>query len=204
MRSATIALFLSLCLLFTTAPAVAAGAEDSTGIVTGTVNLRSAKKYPTLVYFEQTTEGHGSVSTVNPVMDQKGKVFLPRVLPVLVGTTVEFLNSDSFAHNVFSPDGEEYDLGKWSQGEERSYTFEQAGVYTQLCRVHPEMVGYVVVLKTPYFAMADQEGKFRIPAVPSGTWTVKIWNERLRSKQLNKTFPVEVAEGQEIKVDLSF
>lgn len=182
----------------------AAAADEATGVVTGVINHRSVKKYPTLVYFEQATEGHFNAPAVDPVMDQRGKVFSPHVLPVLMGTTVEFLNSDSFAHNVFSPDGEKYDLGKWDQGQKRTHTFEQPGVYTQLCRVHPEMVGYVVVLKTPYSAMADQEGKFRIPEVPAGTWTLKIWNERLRSKQLNKSFTVEVAEGQETKVDLSF
>jgi plastocyanin len=200
----TIALLLSLFLFFPTAPAVAETTDDGTGIVTGTVNHRSVKKSPTVVYIEEIPGAKFNPPAAKPVMDQRGKVFIPEVLPVLVGTTVEFLNSDNFDHNVFSPDGEEYDLGKWAEGEKRSHTFDQAGVYTQLCRVHPEMVGYVVVFKTPYFAIADEEGKFQIPEVPSGTLTLKIWNERLRPKQLKKSFTVDVAEGKETEIDLSF
>ncbi|MDA2933089.1 carboxypeptidase regulatory-like domain-containing protein [Acidobacteria bacterium AH-259-D05] len=182
----------------------AAAAADATGMVTGIVNHPSVKRFPTVIYIEEIPGGKFSPPGVNPIMDQRGKVFLPHVLPVLVGTTVEFLNSDSFDHNVFSPDGEEYDLGKWSKGGKRSYSFNQPGVYTQLCRVHPEMVAYAVVVKTPHFAVADEEGKFRIPEVPPGTWILKIWNERLRPKQLEKSFTVDVTEGQETEIDISF
>lgn len=200
MRTLTaIGMLLSLTWVFP-----AAAADDARGIATGVINHSSVKKYPTLVYFEEISGGKFSPPAVNPVMDQRRKVFSPHVLPVLVGTTVEFLNSDTFDHNVFSPDGEEYDLGKWGQGEKRSYTFKQPGVYTQLCRVHPEMVAYVVVVKTPHFVMADKEGKFRIPNLPPGTWTLRMWNERLRSEQLEKSFTVKVTEGQEVKMDISF
>ena len=135
-------------------------------------------------------------------LDQKGKVFKPRVLPVLVGTKVEFLNNDDLEHNVFSPDGEKYNLGKWKKGQVRSYTFKRPGAYVQLCSLHPEMVGYVYVAKTPYFAVVKKDGSFKIPGVPPGTWKLKVWNERFRSKSLKKTFPVTVSADKVTEVSL--
>jgi plastocyanin len=136
------------------------------------------------------------------VLDQKNKEFIPRVLPVLVGTVVDFINNDDFEHNVFSPDGGGYNLGTWGKSQKRSHTFDTAGVYVQLCKVHPEMVAYIVVLKTPYFALADAEGKFKIPGVPAGTWKLKIWNERLKPKQLDITYEIKVDEGKEAEIEI--
>lgn len=181
-----------------------AGSAATGGNVTGTVNHPSATAFPTVVYVERTTGGTFTPPSVHPVIDQKGKVFLPHVLAVLVGTTVDFLNGDDFEHSVFSPDGEKYDLGKWGKGQKRSYTFKRAGVYTQLCNLHPEMIGYVVALETPYFALADKQGAFQIRDVPAGTWTVKVWNERLRPNQLQKSFSVTLADGQGARVEVAF
>lgn len=179
-----------------------AEAKKGTGIAKGTVKHATVKKYPTVVFIEEITGKTFDAPSKKPLMDQKGKVFLPVVLPVLVGTTVDFANSDDIAHNVFSPDNEKYDLGNWGKGEIRSYTFKRAGAYTQLCSLHPEMIAYVVACKTPYFVVADGEGHFRIPNVPAGTWKLKIWNERLKAKQLEKTFEIKVEEGKEVSLDL--
>ena len=176
-------------------------AADETGTITGVVNHASVSRAPTVVYIDEMPGRSFTPPKAAPVIDQKNKAFLPKVLPVLVGTTVDFLNSDSFEHNVNSPDGEKYDLGKPQKGEKKSYTFKRAGVYTQLCNLHPEMIGYVVVLKTPYFAVADQSGKFLIPNVPAGAWKLKVWNERLRPAQLEKAVDAKVVAGQEVKVD---
>ncbi|MBI4456286.1 MAG: hypothetical protein HY644_10345 [Acidobacteria bacterium] len=178
-------------------------ADGGTGIVSGAVNDPSAKRFPTLVYLEGIPDQKLTPPAINPTITQKQKTFLPGVLPVLVGTTVEFLNNDGFDHNVFSPDGEKYDLGTWGKGK-RSYTFKQPGVYTQLCKLHPEMIAYVVVLKTPSFAVVDEAGKFRIPNVPAGAWKLKVWNERLKPIQLGKPFAVQVTAGQEAKIEVTF
>lgn len=185
-------------------PLILAASGDITAAVNGVVNHSSVKKYPTIVYIEEIPGRQFASPEKHAAMDQKGKVFLPHVLPILVGTTVDFLNSDAFDHNVFSPDGESYDLGKWGQGEKRSHTFSKPGVYTQLCKVHPEMVGYILVLKTPHFALADKEGRFRIPEVPVGTWTLKVWNERLRPGQLKKSFSIAVSAGREASLEITF
>ena len=190
----------TLCLLALGFFSLASAADDP-GTIAGTVIHASVKRFPTLVYIEDVPAQKFAPPAANPTIDQKGKAFLPHVLPVLVGTTVEFLNSDSFQHNIFSPDGEKYDLGNSGQGQKRSYTFKRPGVYTQLCNLHPEMSAYVLVVKTPYFAVADQAGKFSIPNVPAGTWKLKVWNERLKPAQLGKSYDVKVVSGQEVRID---
>lgn len=162
------------------------------GIIRGKVKHKYVRRYPAVVYVEEMPGLRFTPPSKPAVMDQKGKVFKPRVLPVLVGTTVKFANNDDFEHNVFSPDGEKYNLGNWKKGENRQYTFKRANAYVQLCSIHPEMVGYVVALKTPYFALAKKDGTFEIANVPPGEWKVKVWNERFRKKSLSKSFKVTV------------
>ncbi|HLY72994.1 MAG TPA: plastocyanin/azurin family copper-binding protein [Planctomycetota bacterium] len=177
-------------------------AQEKTGSIAGTCQHSSVKKFPTLVFIDVMPGKEFKAPEKPTVMDQKNKEFNPRLLPILVGTSVEFINNDDFEHNVFSPDGEGYNLGNWGKGQKRSHTFNSPGVYVQLCKVHPEMVSYIVVLKTPYFAIADAEGKFKVPGVPAGTWKLKIWNERLKPKQLDATYEVKVEEGKEAEIEI--
>jgi hypothetical protein len=116
------------------------------------------------------------------VEDQKHMAFVPHVLVVLKGTTVQFLNSDPVGHNVYWPSisGNKklaHNMGTWPQGQEKSFTFNDLGVAPLLCNVHPEMSGYVVVVPTPYFAVTDKEGDFEIKDVPDGSYTLKTWSE---------------------------
>ncbi|HEY5164028.1 MAG TPA: carboxypeptidase regulatory-like domain-containing protein [Terriglobales bacterium] len=116
------------------------------------------------------------------VIDQKGLLFQPHVVVVLVGTTVDFLNSDNVAHNVFWPSisGDKkagHNLGTWPKGEKKPYKFEKAGVVPLLCNVHPEMSGYVVVTPSPYYAETDASGNYKIADVPDGKYTVTAWHE---------------------------
>ncbi len=119
-------------------------------------------------------------------IDQKNLVFWPHVLPVLVGTTVDFLNNDAVLHNVFSPDGcaEKFNLGTWPKGEIRSYTFKKECVAaTLLCKVHPEMEAFVVSVPTPYFTVTKPDGSFKIEGVPDGSYTIKVWHPKLKPTQ---------------------
>lgn len=141
-----------------------------------------------VVYIEK-IDGESFPVPANPVvMDQKGKTFLPKVLPVLVGTRVDFLNSDPFAHNVFTPDkcADEFNLGSWPIGETRSHTFIRPCAAVMLCNVHPGMIGYIVAVETPYFAVTDADGNYRIE-VPDGTYTVTVWHERLKTSSQEVT-----------------
>ncbi len=153
-------------------------AAEETGDIAG--KLTGNKKYfrDAIVYIEK-APGHHKAPAKPVELDQQNHRFVPAVLPVVRGTTVSFLNNDHEAHNVFSPDNEKYDLGNWTAGEAREYTFKQTGVYTQLCKLHPSMIGYVVVLQNAYFAQVDSsDGSFRIRDVPPGKYRVKAWQAR--------------------------
>ena len=120
--------------------------------------------------------------TQHAVMDQKGLKFVPHVLVVLKGTTVDFLNSDATGHNVYWPaiSGNKklaHNLGTWPQGQTKSFQFSDLGAAPLLCNVHPEMSGYVVVAPTPYFGVSDKEGNFDIKNVPPGHYTLTTWSE---------------------------
>ena len=117
------------------------------------------------------------------IMDQKNLKFVPHVLVVLKGTTVDFVNSDSTLHNVFWPElgGKRKlarNLGTWPKGQHKSFTFDNLGAAPLLCHVHPEMSGYLVVVPTPYFAVTNAEGDYVIKDVPAGKYTLKTWSEQ--------------------------
>ena len=115
-------------------------------------------------------------------VDQRKMAFIPHVVAVQQGTTVEFLNSDPVGHNVYWPSisGNKklaHNLGTWPKGEKKPFQFNDVGVASLLCNVHPEMSGYVVVAPTPYFAVTDKDGNFEIKNIPAGKYTLKTWSE---------------------------
>jgi len=116
------------------------------------------------------------------VVDQRKMAFLPHVVAVQQGTTVDFLNSDSVGHNVYWPSisGNKklsHNLGTWPKGEKKPFQFHDLGTASLLCNVHPEMSGYIVVVPTPYFAVTDKDGNFEIKNIPAGKYTLKTWSE---------------------------
>jgi plastocyanin len=118
-------------------------------------------------------------------VDQTNRVFQPQVLPILVGTTVDFTNSDPYGHNVFTPAAcaDKFNLGTFPKGEKRSHTFKKDCFATLLCIVHPEMEGFVAVLPTPYFAVTAADGSYVIRDVPDGSYTVKVWHPKLKGTE---------------------
>ncbi|MGE5245695.1 MAG: plastocyanin/azurin family copper-binding protein [Betaproteobacteria bacterium] len=161
--------------------AIPAGMSGAGGTVTGTVKVTGAStSADAVVYIEQAPGAHAASKPVE--MDQRKMQFIPHVLPIVAGTVVKFLNSDPTPHNVFSPDNEKYNLGTWPQGQTKDYTFDKCKklpcVYTQLCRVHPEMEGFIVVLQNPYFAVTARDGKYEIKDVPPGSYQLGVWHEK--------------------------
>jgi len=153
------------------------------GDIKGTVSvqgLRSAQDIA--VYVDAIPGKHFDAPAQHVVVDQLKMTFVPHVAVVLQGTTVDFLNSDPVGHNVYWPSisGNKklaHNLGTWPKGERKSFQFNNLGVASLLCNVHPEMSGYVVVVATPYFAVAGKDGSFEIKNVPPGTYTLKTWSE---------------------------
>ena len=138
------------------------------------------------------------------VIDQKGLMFHPHIVAIQVGTTVEFLNSDNVAHNVFWPSvsGNKklgHNMGTWPKGEKKPFKFDSPGVASLLCNVHPEMSAYVVVSPTPYFAETDESGNYTISNVPDGNYTVTAWHEGAK----NQSKPVNVAGSAKADFTLS-
>ena len=132
-----------------------------------------------VIYVEDGADVEYDSPKVQPVMDQQDLTFVPHVLPVPVGTTVQFKNSDAVTHNVFtpSPAGDMFNLGSWKGDQVKTHTFDKTGEVVLLCNLHPEMEGYIYVAPTPYFAKSDSTGDFTIDDVPPGSYTLKIWSE---------------------------
>jgi hypothetical protein len=119
------------------------------------------------------------------ILDQMNLMFVPHVLPVLVGTMVAFPNSDEIRHNVFSPGPPRFDLGTYPKGSTKHHLFDKPGVWTMLCNVHAEMSAYVVVTETPYFARTDKDGKFVLKDVPPGKYTLKVWHSKAKPSSVS-------------------
>lgn len=111
-------------------------------------------------------------------MDQRNETFVPRLLAVTTGTTVDFPNSDAIFHNVFSLSrAKRFDLGRYAAGKSKSVRFDRPGVVRVFCDIHSHMSAYIVVFGHPYFRVTDVDGRYRLDGVPPGTYTVVGWYE---------------------------
>jgi plastocyanin len=134
------------------------------------------------------------------VMIQEGQQFAPFVLPVQVGTTVEFPNRDPFRHHVysFSP-AKTFELKLYGGGEAQAVTFDKEGPVALGCNIHDNMLAYVYVVPTPYFGKVENGS--RTLTVPAGTYVVKAWHPDQRSA--TPAQEVTVGKDGEVKVDLA-
>jgi len=174
--------FVFKAVAFTVALLLIAGASLA-GDIKGKVSVQGIKSAENIaVYIDAIPDKKFDAPTAKPVMDQTKMTFAPHVMVVQVGTTVEFLNSDPVGHNVYWPSisGNKklaHNLGTWPKGEKKSFQFNDVGVASLLCNVHPEMNGYIVVAPTPYFALTDKNGNYEIKNIPPGKYTLKTWSE---------------------------
>lgn len=146
------------------------------GDVTGTVTLASGKPASNAVVY---LEGNAkSTPLKKAVIDQRDRKFLPHVSVVTVGTRVEFPNNDVVFHNVFTEyHSERFDFGMYARGKTKSQVFDQPGLAVLLCSIHPEMSAYVMCVDTPFYAVTDGKGRFKIPGVPTGEYMVRGWHK---------------------------
>ena len=132
---------------------------------------------------------------------QKDLAFVPALLPIEVGTRVEFPNLDDTYHNIFSySPTKRFDLGRY-RPEERpipSVVFDKPGLVTLRCDIHEHMRGLILVLSTPYFVMTDTAGRFRLDKLPPGKYMLKAWIDSRTTRE--KT--LELKDGQTLHVDL--
>lgn len=115
------------------------------------------------------------------VLNQIGLTFVPHILPVIVGTTVNFPNEDVVLHNVFSPGYiYKFNLGTYPQGIIKKRKFDKPGIVLLLCNIHLEMSAFIVIVETPYFSVTDQNGDYEIKHVPSGKYKLAVWHEEMK------------------------
>jgi plastocyanin len=166
--------------LYATTTLLLAVAGAEAGPVSGVVTTRTApgtSPAASLVYAEPLD----SAAPRRPghyMLAQRNRTFLPMVLAVPVGSTVEFPNRDPIFHNVFSLSAPQpFDLGLYRGGASKSVTFTQPGTYRVFCNIHPEMIAFIAVVPTPWLTQVDAEGRYSLD-LPPGRYRLTALSNR--------------------------
>lgn len=151
----------------------------------------TADQRRSVVYLETAPRGaFEDRGEMRAVMDQRNETFVPHVLAVMAGTTVDFLNSDRTYHNVFSLSRiRSFDLGRYPTGRSRSVRFDRPGIVRVFCDIHSHMSAYILVFGHRFFAVANAEGRYRLNQVPPGSYNVAVWHEALPGEIRRVTVP---------------
>lgn len=167
-----------------------------------------------VVYLTKAPQLDVYFSNANFVMDQRNLEFRPHVLPVLVGSTVRFPNNDEVDHNIFSMSRtKKFNLGSYKPGDSKAVLFDKPGIVELRCDVHAEMAAYILVMKSPYFAVTDKKGNFQIPDatylqqagledladLAPGKYFIKTWHEKLKTQK--KT--ITISDDGDVTVQLN-
>ncbi|MHC4138682.1 MAG: carboxypeptidase regulatory-like domain-containing protein [Planctomycetota bacterium] len=157
---------------------------ENGGSITGTVKCKRVK-HPkdVVVYIEEVNNNDYPAPEEKGILDQLNLTFVPHVIAVQKGTKIDFPNSDSVRHNLYSPPDccKQFNLGTYDVGVVKTVDFDQVCSVPLLCNVHAEMSAFVLVLENPYFSVTGKDGVFKIDNVPPGTYKVSAWHEKLRT-----------------------
>jgi plastocyanin len=133
-------------------------------------------------------------------LDQRDEQFVPHILAIVAGTTVDFPNNDRTYHNVFSlSKTRSFDLGRYAAGHSKAIRFERPGIVRVFCDIHSHMSAFILVFAHRYFAVTDDQGRYHIDNVPPGSYTVVAWNEAMSTESHGVSIPDGGGE-----IDLSF
>jgi plastocyanin len=202
MKKLTLGIFVGV--LLGLAPVVLAADGGGVGIVKGTITIGGKPAPDAVVSIEGLSTEHvkARMSLVKPqkkIMDQQNLKFIPTVLALMVGETVEFPNNDKAWHNVYSKGGaNDFDLGLYAPGKTRSKKFDKPGVSRILCNAHPNMEAFIVVKEHPYFSATDKRGNFRVDGVPLGKYRMHVWHPQLGTRESGVEL---VREGQVLEIN---
>ena len=171
------AALLALAVLAAASPSSGATLEGSVALLAGGKARPDASNV--VVWIEGAPRSAASASGAKETrMTQSSKRFEPKVLAVAKDSTVDFPNVDPIYHNVFSvSDGNRFDLGLYRSGSSKSKKFDQTGLVRVYCNIHPQMVGFVMVVDSDFAAVTGRDGRFRFDHLPPGSYVVKFWNE---------------------------
>ena len=214
--TATRAAVVALSLLLLAAPAPG---QSATGIIRGRLTLPArdvAERRPSIVepgttprerpprvgvvYLETAPAGAFEEQvSARGRMDQRNETFVPHVLAIRIGTTVDFPNNDRIYHNVFSlSPTRRFDLGRYAVGRSKSVRFDRPGVVRVFCDIHSHMSAFILVFSHRFFAVTQPDGAYQLPPLPPGTYTVVGWHEG----DVRATRQVTVRAGETLNVDL--
>jgi plastocyanin len=142
----------------------------------------------------------GTLRTTRSELRQENETFVPHVLAITRGSTVEFPNADPFFHNVFSlSSSASFNLGRYPRGQTRGQPFTKPGLVKVFCDIHSHMSASILVLDHPYFTIPAVDGTYELPNVPPGQYTLIGWHERVGER----TVMVRVEAGRTTPVDLT-
>ena len=136
-------------------------------------------------------------------MLQRNENFVPHVLPIVVGTVVDFPNDDSTYHNVFSlSKAKTFNLGRYAAGRSKAVIFDQPGIVRVFCDIHSHMNAFIIVFAHRYFALTDEDGRYRLTSVPPGSYTLTMWNETIKGDAPRRAVTIG-AEGGDVDADFT-
>ena len=206
------------------AAAVPPGQPSGTGSITGHVTLTTRVRgtpLPSSAYAPRAIQQHdgaalpeirnvivylkgvkysGALPAARAEIRQEHETFVPRVLAVTRGSTVDFPNADPFFHDVFSlSSAAAFDLGHYPPGQSRSQKFTKPGLVKVYCHIHSQMSASILVLDHPYFTIPDLDGSFTLPNVPPGHYTIVGWHERIGER----TATIDVQAGKATPINFS-
>lgn len=170
------------------------------GTVTGKVSCKGVRTpQDTVVYIEK-VDANIPPSEKHATQDQQNLVYVPHVQAVVIGTSVDFPNSDTVRHNAFSAPGSAtvFNLGTYDVGVVKTVLFDKLGESALLCNVHAEMNAFILTVQNPYFAVTDKTGAYTINDVPPGKYTLTSWHEKLKPVSQE----IEVTDGATVTANL--
>jgi plastocyanin len=179
------------------------GAEPRPGIAdlgtTSTYQRRERRR--AVVYLETAPQGaFEEGGSLQATMNQENETFVPHVLAIRVGTVVDFPNKDRIYHNVFSLSKvKRFDLGRYANGQSKSIRFDEPGIVRVFCDIHSHMSAFILVFAHRFFAVTDDQDRYRIERVPAGTYAVAAWYEG----SVRQTRAVGVPDDGVVDVDFT-
>jgi plastocyanin len=185
--------------------ALAAGAAAPAcgGTLSVKASLADHKPFAGAVIAVQTHTAHAPVAPVSAIVDQINLTFVPDVIVIPAGSTVEFPNSDSVSHQIysFSPT-KRFQLPLYHGKPYPPVRFDQTGIVTLGCNIHDKMVGYIYVTDAAYFGRTDASGTWVAANVPRGTYHVSVWHPLLRDSVASLERDVTVGSDEPAKLEV--
>jgi plastocyanin len=160
-----------------------------------------ASEISNVIVFLKDPPKRAELPPMHAVITQRDEAFVPRVVAITKGSTIDFPNADPFFHNVFSLSrGANFDLGRYPKGESKGRRFPNAGLVKVYCHIHSHMTAAIMVFDHPFFRIPAADGTFTLDDVPAGSYQISAWHERIGES--SNTIKVEAGRTARIGFEL--